>query len=140
MKPLTNILGALLVTVLAAAPSAAATTVTAPAPPHDAAQIRTFLTDFYGHHGPSEANRYDRISQALRDKQQQSDVDVLLCSRSAPERIEVGAVTVAPGARVGWATVTTHWGRGAEARTDTFTAYVRLDSRPIRLDDVICAG
>ncbi|MFD6180477.1 hypothetical protein [Streptomyces goshikiensis] len=139
MKPLTHTLCALLVTVVAAAPSAAATTATAPAPPHDAAEIRTFLTDFYGHHGPSEANRDDRISQALRDKQQHSDVDVLLCSRNTPEGIEVGSVTVAPGARVGWATVTTHWG-GADARTDTFTAYVRLDSRPIRLDDVICAG
>ncbi|MCX4524321.1 hypothetical protein OG982_01220 [Streptomyces sp. NBC_01551] len=140
MKPMSHTLGALLVTVFAAAPSAAATTVTAPAPPHTASQITSFLADFYGHHGPTETFRESRISQALRDKQQHSEFDVLLCSQNTPEKIEIGPATVAPAAGIGWATVTTHWGSGPEARTDTFTAYVRLDSRPITLDDVICAG
>ncbi|UQW99780.1 hypothetical protein [Streptomyces sp. RerS4] len=105
---------------------------------HTADEITRFLVDFYGDHGPRPEERRLRTSQQLKDKQNGTpDFDVVLCAGDRPERIEVGPATVARAAGVGWATVTTHWGDG---ETDTFTAYVRLDSRPIQLDDVICAG
>ncbi|GLX36238.1 hypothetical protein Sros01_23110 [Streptomyces roseochromogenus] len=105
---------------------------------HTAEEITRFLTTFYGKHGPTEQDRALRVSQQLKTKQEHTrDSDVVLCSVSAPREIEVGPATVAPSAGVGWATVTTSWDSGA---TDTFTAYVRLDSLPIQLDDVICAG
>ncbi|MGW7438657.1 hypothetical protein [Streptomyces sp. NPDC054849] len=105
---------------------------------HTADQIGRFLAGFYRHHGPSAHDREHRVSQVLKDRQQENaGVDVLLCAQNAPLDIGIGPVTVAQAAAVGWATVTTHWAGGD---TDTFTAYVRLDSRPIRLDDVICAG
>ncbi|MCJ1676748.1 hypothetical protein MTF65_05175 [Streptomyces sp. APSN-46.1] len=160
MKPMSYALGALLVTALAlpapaAGPALAAGPSAAPAPTpplHSAGQISGFLAAFYGQHGPSDHYREYRISQALKDKQQLTDFDVLLCSQNTPQSIGIGPVTVAQSAGVGWATVTTHWDgdaeadtgaeadAGTEADTDTFTAYVRLDSRPIKLDDVICAG
>ncbi|MEV7524301.1 hypothetical protein [Streptomyces sp. NPDC091371] len=109
-----------------------------PAAEHTAAEISRFLSDFYGDHGPSAADRQDHVSQVLKDKQtENTEADVLLCAQNEPQDIGVGPVTVAQAAGVGWATVTTHWGSGT---IDTFTAYVRLDSEPIRLDDVICAG
>lgn len=105
---------------------------------HTATDIGRFLTEFYGDHGPSAQERKDHVSQLLKDKQEENtQADVLLCAQNEPLDIGVGPVTVALTAGVGWATVTTHWGSGT---TDTFTAYVRLDSQPIRLDDVICAG
>ncbi|MFD9411383.1 hypothetical protein ACFWBN_30790 [Streptomyces sp. NPDC059989] len=142
MKLMTYRLGALLLTLLALpAPLSVAAAHAAPVavpPPHDAAQISTFLIDFYGHHGPSEYDRDNRVSQVLKDKQKGiADADVLLCAQNEPQDIAIGPVTVAEAAGIGWATVTTHWD---SRTTDTFTAYVRLDSQPIRLDDVICAG
>lgn len=149
MKLTPHLPGALLLTLAALlVPTAAAAPALADAPPfgditalarrHTAAQISGFLTGFYGAHGPSAHDRRHRVSQQLRDKQRNNpDTDVLLCAQSEPNRITVGPATVAQNAGVGWATVTTHWDGGA---TDTFTAYVRLDSRPIRVDDVICAG
>ncbi|MEJ8645805.1 hypothetical protein WKI68_40510 [Streptomyces sp. MS1.HAVA.3] len=105
---------------------------------HTADQIGRFLAGFYGDHGPSAHDREHRVSQVLKDRQQENaDADVLLCAQNKPHAIGIGPVTVAQSAAVGWATVTTHWAAGD---TDTFTAYVRLDSRPIRVDDVICAG
>lgn len=105
---------------------------------HTATEIGRFLTDFYGDHGPSAEERKEQVSQLLKDKQEVAkEADVLLCAQNEPLDIGIGAVTVAQSAGVGWATVTTEWGGGT---TDTFTAYVRLDSHPIRLDDVICAG
>ncbi|MGR4879646.1 hypothetical protein ACIPUC_09480 [Streptomyces sp. LARHCF249] len=137
-------LGVLLLTLLApatlsSAPALAAPVVATPVPQsHSADVIGRFLTGFYGEHGPTPHDRKTRVSQLLKDKQEESpDADVLLCARSEPQQIVVGPVTVAPSAGVGWATVTTHWDAGL---TDTFTAYVRLDSQPIRVDDVICAG
>ncbi|MEU9161943.1 hypothetical protein AB0D29_16935 [Streptomyces sp. NPDC048424] len=148
LKP--HSLGALLVTLLAlpALPSvpahAAPAAHVAPVAPvaiaegHTADQISRFLATFYGQHGPSPHDREYNVSQVLKDRQELSkDSDVLLCSQNAPLGIGIGPVTVAQAAGVGWATVTTQW---AEGVTDTFTAYVRLDSKPIRLDDVICAG
>lgn len=132
--------GALLVPllVLPVALSAPAQARPAPHPPHTAADIGGFLTDFYGDHGPSAPDREARVSQVLKDRQLASaDADVLLCAQNEPRDISIGPVTVAQVAGIGWATVTTHWDAGV---TDTFTAYVRLDSEPIHLDDVICAG
>ncbi|MEU6892594.1 hypothetical protein ABZ934_12520 [Streptomyces sp. NPDC046557] len=149
MKLTPRLPGALLLALTAfVLPAAIAAPALADAPPfgeitarahrHTAAQISGFLIGFYGHHGPSAHDRRHRVSQQLKDKQKNyPDSDVLLCARSKPNRITVGPATVAQNAGVGWATVTTHWDGGA---TDTFTAYVRLDSRPIRVDDVICAG
>ncbi|MFJ3980149.1 hypothetical protein [Streptomyces sp. NPDC090021] len=120
--------------------AAAAPAVAAAAAPegHTAEQIGRFLVRFYGAHGPSDHDRRHHISEVLQDRQlANTESDVLLCARSEPEDIGVGPVTVAQAAGIGWATVTTHWGSD---RTDTFTAYVRLDSKPIRVDDVICAG
>ncbi|MFF5703047.1 hypothetical protein ACFY7H_11150 [Streptomyces sp. NPDC012794] len=105
---------------------------------HTAEDITSFLTAFYGDHGPSALDRSQRVSQQLKEKQAHSpDADVVLCARGVPQDIGIGPATVAHTAGVGWATVTTTWDSGF---TDTFTAYVRLDSRPIVLDDVICAG
>ncbi|GHI83677.1 hypothetical protein [Streptomyces xanthophaeus] len=132
---------ALLAPPSAAVPGADPTTAAAPGAAtrqHTASQIGTFLTTFYGDHGPSAFDRRYRISSVLQERQVLSpDGDVLLCAQNQPKDIGIGPVTVAQLAGVGWATVTTHWEAGV---TDTFTAYVRLDSRPIRLDDVICAG
>ncbi|MFI1650796.1 hypothetical protein ACH4XT_28175 [Streptomyces avidinii] len=140
-------LGALLLTLLAlpVMPSVPAFALAATAAPaavagkgHTAAQIGDFLIGFYGEHGPSAQDRETRVSQILKERQLlNEEVDVLLCAHDEPRDISIGPVTVAKTASVGWATVTTHWGSGD---TDTFTAYVRLDSTPIRLDDVICAG
>ncbi|MFE5806689.1 hypothetical protein [Streptomyces sp. NPDC056491] len=134
-------LGVLLLTLLALPVMPSAPALAAPsaaAKGHTAAQITDFLTRFYGHHGPSAHDRENYVSQVLRERQQvNEEVDVLLCAQNEPQRISIGPVTVAQTAAVGWSTVTTHWASGA---TDTFTAYVRLDSKPIRLDDVICAG
>ncbi|MCX4631557.1 MULTISPECIES: hypothetical protein [unclassified Streptomyces] len=141
MKIMPYSLGALLLPLLAL--PAPTTAVADPAPVavrhrHNAAEISTFLASFYGHHGPSPHDRDQRVSQQLKEKQAHSPYsDVLLCAQNEPWDIAIGAVTVAQSAGVGWATVTTHWSADS---TDTFTAYVRLDSRPIKLDDVICAG
>lgn len=138
-------LGALLLTLLASAtlssvpvPALAAPVATPVPVQHTADVIGRFLVGFYGDHGPSLRDRETRVSQLLKDKQKESlGADVLLCAQNEPQSIAVGPVTVAQSAGVGWATVTTHWEEGL---TDTFTAYVRLDSEPIRVDDVICAG
>lgn len=105
---------------------------------HTTEEITRFLRNFYGSHGPSRQDRVQRVSQLLRDKQAHTpENDVLLCRPGTPQSITVGQATAMPSAFVGWATVTTTWPSGV---TDTFTAYVRTDSRPITLDDVICAG
>ncbi|MEU9236181.1 hypothetical protein [Streptomyces subrutilus] len=137
-------LGALLLTLLAPAtlssvPALASPVMASPVPErHSADVIGRFLAGFYGEHGPTLHDRETRVSQVLKDRQKESpDADVLLCAQNVPRRIVVGPVTVAQSAEVGWATVTTYWDAGL---TDTFTAYVRLDSQPIRVDDVICAG
>ncbi|WP_240528281.1 hypothetical protein [Streptomyces amritsarensis] len=125
--------------VPAPAPAAPAAAVPAAVPEgHTADQIGRFLVRFYGDHGPSDHDRRHHVSQVLQERQQvNTESDVLLCAQNEPQDIGIGPVTVAQAAGVGWATVTTHWGSD---KTDTFTAYVRLDSRPIRIDDVICAG
>ncbi|MFB7807252.1 hypothetical protein [Streptomyces virginiae] len=143
-------LGALLLTLSAlpvtapapavAAPAAAVPAAVVPAATpegHTADQIGRFLARFYGKHGPSEHDRRHHVSQVLVERQTNTQSDVLLCTQNEPQDIGIGPVTVAQAAGVGWATVTTHWGAD---KTDTFTAYVRLDSKPIRIDDVICAG
>ncbi|MFJ6795218.1 hypothetical protein [Streptomyces sp. NPDC091268] len=133
-----GVLAATLFALLVPTPAPAAAHPFPGHPPHHSAQqITRFLTSFYGQHGPSEPKRYLHVSQQLREKQERTpEYDVLLCAQNEPQRIEIGPVTVQEYAGVGSATVTTHWG---EDGTRTFTAYVRLDSTPIELDDVICA-
>ncbi|MGW6781364.1 MULTISPECIES: hypothetical protein [unclassified Streptomyces] len=123
-------------TPAAAAVTAAGASAAAPRA-HTADQIGRFLARFYGKHGPSAHDRRHHVSQVLLERQANTQSDVLLCAQNEPLDIGIGPVTVAQAAAVGWATVTTHW---EGDRTDTFTAYVRLDSKPIRIDDVICAG
>ncbi|MFD7259814.1 hypothetical protein [Streptomyces sp. NPDC059874] len=143
MKLMPYSLGALPLTLLALLTPAAAHAGPASAPGdvpggHSASEIGRFLTDFYGDHGPSANDRQNHVSQVLKDKQKENtEADVLLCAQNEPQDIVIGPVTVLQDAGIGWATVTTHWGADT---TDTFTAYVRLDSQPIRIDDVICAG
>lgn len=103
-----------------------------------AEEIHHFLEGFYGNHGPRPWERENLVSDQLKERIAQTpDYDLLLCAQNEPRDIEVGEVTTAQSARVGWATVTTHWGQGA---TGSFTAYVDLDAtRPIELLDVDCA-
>ncbi|MFD3755685.1 hypothetical protein [Streptomyces sp. NPDC058622] len=123
---------------LSAGPALADPTAPSAAHHHTATQISRFLASFYGENGPAAYDREYRVSQVLKDKQEANpQADVLLCSQNRPLGVGIGPVTVAQSAGVSWATVTTRWAADA---TDTFTAYVRLDSLPIRLDDVICAG
>ncbi|MEU5832693.1 hypothetical protein ABZ820_03250 [Streptomyces diacarni] len=104
---------------------------------HTGPEIRRFLGWFYGEHGPTDQQREKWVSDLLKAKQRQNpDHDVLLCAQNAPRNIEVGPVTVAQSAGVGWATVTAYWTDGT---TSTSTAYVALDSHPIELHDVVCA-
>ena len=57
--------------------------------------------------------------------------------QNTPRDIEVGEVTTAQSAGVGWATITTTW--DGSPRTASFTAYVDLDgSKPMKLLDVDC--
>jgi hypothetical protein len=105
---------------------------------YTAEEIHHFLEGFYGNHGPRPWEREHLVSDFLKEKAAQTpDYDVLLCAQNMPKDIEVGEVTTAQSAGVGWATITTTW-RGAP-RTAAFTAYVDLDgSRPIKLLDVDC--
>lgn len=104
---------------------------------HTGREIHRFLTWFYGEHGPTDSQREHFVSDFLKQKQADDpDHDVLLCAQNTPQNIEVGPVTVAQSAGVGWATVTAYW---ADGTTSTFTGYVALDSHPIELHDVVCA-
>ncbi|EFL26012.1 hypothetical protein SSOG_05726 [Streptomyces himastatinicus ATCC 53653] len=103
-----------------------------------AEEIHHFLEGFYGNHGPRPWERENLVSDQLKERIAQTpDYDLLLCAQNEPRDIEVGEVTTAQSARVGWATITTYWGQGSPS---SFTAYVDLDaSRPIELLDVDCA-
>lgn len=105
---------------------------------YDAKQVRHFLKSFYGHHGPSAWEREHLVTEELKEKAAQTpDYDLLLCAQNTPEDIEIGPVTTAASAGVGWAPVTTHWGEGQD--TQVFTAYVGLDaSKPMKLTDISC--
>ncbi|MFF0018885.1 hypothetical protein [Streptomyces sp. NPDC005374] len=129
-----------------AAPAAKTAAVSAPvAKPTDAngrytaQEIHTFLETFYGEHGPGDFARAYGISEQLKEKVAASDgFDVLLCAQNEPQSIDIGPVTTAQSARVGYATVTTHWGENGQS-TAAFEAYVDLDAtRPIQLLDTDC--
>ncbi|MFD7501078.1 hypothetical protein [Streptomyces sp. NPDC059850] len=124
--------------VLAAGAPAVAAQKTDPNGRFTAEEIHHFLEGFYGNHGPRPWERENLVSDQLKERiAQNPGYDLLLCAQNEPRDIEVGEVTTAQSARVGWATITTHWGQGA---TDSFTAYVDLDAtRPIELLDVDCA-
>ncbi|MEU9899499.1 hypothetical protein ACIBCS_39675 [Streptomyces phaeochromogenes] len=106
---------------------------------YTAEEIHTFLGDFYGDHGPGDFARKYGISEHLKEKVAQSEgVDILLCAQNEPRSIDIGPVSTAQSAGVGYATVTTHWGDQGQD-TATFTAYVGLDAtRPIQLQDTDC--
>ncbi|MBE9500158.1 hypothetical protein [Streptomyces sp. AA1529] len=104
---------------------------------HTGPEIHRFLTWFYGTHGPDRVQREHFVSDLLKRKQaRHPDRDVLLCAQNTPQDIEVGPVTTAQSAGVGWATVTARW---ADGTASSATAYVALDSHPIELHDVVCA-
>ncbi|EFL29722.1 conserved hypothetical protein [Streptomyces viridochromogenes DSM 40736] len=121
----------------AAVPAAAASAVDGN-DRYTAQEIHTFLEDFYGEHGPGNFARTYGIAPQLKEKVAANpEFDVLLCAQNIPVSIDVGPVTTAQSARVGWATVSTYW-NGGEGKAD-FTAYVDLDAtRPIQLLDVDC--
>ncbi|GAA2943965.1 hypothetical protein [Streptomyces enissocaesilis] len=102
-----------------------------------AAEIHRFLAGFYGKHGPSPWEREHQVAPGLKERAAGiPDYDLLLCAQNEPRNISIGKVTTAQSARVGWATVTTHWGANDKQR---FTAYVDLDAeKPIKLLDVAC--
>ncbi|MGW2325177.1 hypothetical protein ACWC5C_05365 [Streptomyces sp. NPDC001700] len=124
--------------VLAAGAPAVAAQKTDPNGRFTAEEIHHFLEGFYGNHGPRPWERDNLVSDQLKERiAQNPGYDLLLCAQNEPRDIEVGEVTTAQSARVGWATITTRWGQGA---TGSFTAYVDLDAtRPIELLDVDCA-
>ncbi|MFE6775484.1 hypothetical protein [Streptomyces sp. NPDC057702] len=107
---------------------------------YDAKEVRHFLKGFYGHHGPSAWQREHLVTEELKEKVAQTpDYDLLLCAQNTPQDIEIGPVTTAQSAGVGWAPITTHWGKGQD--TQVFTAYVGLDaSKPMKLTDISCEG
>ena len=107
---------------------------------YTAKEIRTFLDRFYGEHGPSAADRRNRVSDLLKEKAAANPgFDVLLCAQNTPRSIDIGKVTTAQSARVGWATVTTHWGENGEV-TAELRALVDLDgTKPLKLLDVECS-
>jgi hypothetical protein len=124
--------------VLAAGSSASAADRTDPNGRYTAEEIHHFLEGFYGNHGPRPWEREHLVSDGLKERvAQTSDYDLLLCAQNEPRHIEVGDVTTAQSARVGWATITTSWGK--KAQTASFTAYVDLDgTQPLKLLDVYC--
>ncbi|MFJ8467447.1 hypothetical protein [Streptomyces swartbergensis] len=91
-------------------------------------------------HGPGDFARKYGISPHLKEKAAANpEFDVLLCAQNFPAAIDVGPVTTAQSAGVGWATVSTY-GNGGSGKAD-FTAYVDLDAtRPIQLMDVGCGS
>ncbi|MBC3992991.1 hypothetical protein H8N00_29790 [Streptomyces sp. AC563] len=105
---------------------------------YDAKEVRHFLKGFYGSHGPSAWEREHLVTEELKEKAAQTpDYDLLLCAQNTPKAIDIGPVTTAQSAGVGWARVTTHWGKGQD--TQVFTAYVGLDaSKPMKLMDISC--
>ncbi|GAA4035605.1 hypothetical protein GCM10022247_71550 [Allokutzneria multivorans] len=111
-------------------------TATAQPPQYSADQVRSFLTEFYGKHGPSQHDREHHVTAELKKKAAATpDYDLLLCAQNKPAGIGIGAVTTAQSAGVGWATVTTRWSGPAQQ----FTAYVGLDARePLKLYDIDC--
>ncbi|MBC3985637.1 hypothetical protein H8N01_24435 [Streptomyces sp. AC536] len=105
---------------------------------YDAKEVHHFLKGFYGNHGPSAWEREHLVTEELKEKAAQTpEYDLLLCAQNTPEAIDIGPVTTAQSAGVGWAPVTTHWGKGQD--TQVFTAYVGLDaSKPMKLMDISC--
>ncbi|MET7937520.1 hypothetical protein [Streptomyces sp. NPDC005322] len=124
--------------VLAAGAPASATDRTDPNGRYTAEEIHHFLEGFYGNHGPRPWEREHLVSDGLKERAAQTpDYDLLLCAQNTPRDVEVGEVTTAQSAGVGWATITTTWGK--RAQTASFTAYVDLDgSQPLKLLDVYC--
>ncbi|MYV53334.1 hypothetical protein [Streptomyces sp. SID3212] len=124
---------------LSATLPASAATATDPNNRYTAAEIRTFLQDFYGEQGPGPFARKYGISPYLAQRVKETEgFDLLLCAQNTPRSIDVGPATTAQSLGRGWATVTAHWG-GSGASTTSFKAYVDLDATyTIQLLDVDC--
>ncbi|MBW1604294.1 hypothetical protein JJV70_19735 [Streptomyces sp. JJ66] len=105
---------------------------------YNAEEIHHFLEGFYGNTGPRAWEREHLVGDDLKRRAEQTeDFDLLMCAQNTPEDIEVGEVTAAQSAGVGWATVRLSWGDSAEATA--FTAYVELDGdKPLKLHEVAC--
>ncbi|MDI2126726.1 hypothetical protein [Yinghuangia seranimata] len=106
---------------------------------YTAKQVRHFLTHFYGNTGPTAWEREHLVSDDLKDRAEHAPpgFDLIICHSHRPKSIEIGPVTTAQSAGVGWATVFLGWGPHQEI--SAFTAYVDLDtSRPLKLLDVNC--
>ncbi|WTW93900.1 hypothetical protein OG216_11135 [Streptomycetaceae bacterium NBC_01309] len=111
----------------------------APAPQYSAKEVGRFLHHFYGKTGPTPWEREHLVSEDLKERAEEAPpgFDLIMCTRNAPKDIDIGPVTTAQSAGVGWATVFLGWGPGQEIAA--FTAYVDLDkSRPLKLLDVNC--
>ncbi|WP_436774876.1 hypothetical protein [Yinghuangia sp. YIM S09857] len=110
-----------------------------PGPQYSAKEVGRFLHHFYGKTGPTAWEREHLVSEDLRQRAEEAPpgFDLIMCTRNAPEDIDIGPVTTAQSAGVGWATVFLAWGPGQEIAA--FTAYVDLDkSRSLKLLDVNC--
>ncbi|HSA49679.1 MAG TPA: hypothetical protein VLH10_06145 [Yinghuangia sp.] len=106
---------------------------------YTAKQVSRFLTHFYGKTGPTAWEREHLVSEDLKQRAAEAPpgFDLILCHSNQPEDIDIGPVTTAQSAGVGWATVFLGWGPGQEVAA--FTAYVDLDtSNPLKLLDVDC--
>ncbi|MGK5529037.1 hypothetical protein [Streptomyces sp. URMC 129] len=102
-------------------------------------EIHHFLEGFYGNTGPRAWERENLVSDDLKQRAAEMEGhDLLLgCARNTPVDIEVGEVTTAQSAGVGWATIFLGYGEGQEL--GAFTAYVALDAgEPIELLDIDC--
>lgn len=109
---------------------------------YTAKQVSRFLTHFYGETGPTAWEREHRVSDDLRQRAAEAPpgFDLILCHSNTADidDIDVGPVTTAQSAGVGWATVFLDFGPGQE--TTAFTAYVDLNkAQPLELLDVDCA-
>lgn len=105
---------------------------------YTAEEVHHFLEGFYGDQGPRPWERENLVTEELKKRAAETEgYDLLLCARNVPLDIEVGEVTTAQSAGVGWAMVETSWGEGEES--SVFAAYVSLDGdQPLKLLDIDC--
>lgn len=134
------------VALACAAGLTAALPATAQADPHrqeqyTAKQVSRFLTHFYGKTGPTAWEREHLVSDDLKQRAAEAPpgFDLILCHSNTADidDIDIGPVTTAQSAGVGWATV--FLGFGPDQEIAAFTAFVDLDTaQPLKLLDVDC--
>lgn len=106
---------------------------------YTAKQVSRFLTHFYGKTGPTAWEREHLVSEDLKQRAAEAPpgFDLIICHRNQPDDIDIGPVTTAQSAGVGWATV--YLGFGPDQEIAAFTAYVDLNTaQPLKLLDVNC--